>query len=98
MATVASRLLLRAAREASLASRTAAAAASRAAAMASRSARAADAAAAAARLGSGATAPVDNCPTRGVALTKPSPNGRFFSDADYEQLPGNQSPLLVFHR
>ena len=39
MATVASRLLLRAAREASLASRTAAAAASRAAAMASRSAR-----------------------------------------------------------
>ncbi|XP_044438414.1 uncharacterized protein [Triticum aestivum] len=93
MATVASRLL-RAARNASLASRTAAAAASRA----SRSARAPAAAAArAARLASASdtVALRDSCPTRGDA-SGTKPRGRdaprfclveYLSSAEYKRLP-----------
>ncbi|XBI12359.1 hypothetical protein VPH35_139241 [Triticum aestivum] len=103
MATVASRLL-RAARNASLASRTAAAAASRA----SRSARAPAAAAArAARLASASdtVALRDSCPTRGDA-SGTKPRGRdaprfclveYLSSAEYKRLPVPDGALWAMY-
>ncbi|RLN30708.1 hypothetical protein C2845_PM05G37520 [Panicum miliaceum] len=79
MARVAESRLLRAARNAALASRTAAAAASRAATMAR-------AAAAAASLGSGVRTPLNSCPTRGRGEAFKMPRG-YFCPSDYEHVP-----------